>query len=355
MSILQCCICNSYPPHWLGCLQTIKQKVDDMTTKTTVRNALRFTAAAGAAALAATLLIGTAHAAAPQPEAPEIGFVQVNPDIKLRRLVVHNAAAKGTVLFLHGFPETLYAWKDIASSLGQNYEVHAFDWPGYGESSRPPADRFSYAPSDYAKVLKDYIAIAGIDKQHLVIYATDIGALPALLAAIDDPAIAKRIVVGDFAPFNRPQFMQERLQGLKDPVTAEAVHAAFNRTRDEILQNAFTRGLPESSRYEVTPEFKADIAHGWQNGALTSADSFYHYYSHFTRDQDYFEANLGKLKTPVSVIWGEKDIYIRKEMGQELANRAGLDFHVLPNIGHYPHLQDKAATIAEVRAAFDAK
>ncbi|QYY34268.1 alpha/beta hydrolase (plasmid) [Cupriavidus pinatubonensis] len=326
-----------------------------MTTKHKVRSALQITAAAGAAALVATLLIGSAHAAAPQPATPDIGFVQVNPDIKLRRLVVHNAAPRGTVLFLHGFPETLYAWKDIASTLGQDYEVHAFDWPGYGESSRPGVDKFAYAPSDYAKVLKDYIATAGIDKQHLVIYATDIGALPALLAALDEPAIAKRIIVGDFAPFNRPQFMQERLQALKDPATADAVHAAFNRTRDEILQNAFTRGLPESLRYEVTLEFKADIVHGWQNGALTSADAFYQYYSHFTHDQDHFEANLGKLTTPVSVIWGEKDIYIHKEMGEELAGRAKLDMKVLPGLGHYPHLQDQAATISEVRAAFGAR
>jgi pimeloyl-ACP methyl ester carboxylesterase len=326
-----------------------------MTTKSTVRSALRLSAAAGAVALAATLFIGSATAAAPQPAVPEISVVQVNPDISLRRLIVRNAKAKGTVLFLHGFPETLYAWKDIAMQLSQDYEVHAFDWPGYGESSRPAADRFAYAPQDYAKVLRDYIAMADIDKKNLVIYATDIGALPALLAAIDDPAIAKRIVVGDFAPFNRPQFMQERLQGLKEPATADAVHAAFNRTRNEILQNAFTRGLPDSSRYELTPEFKADIAHGWQNGVLTSADAFYHYYSHFTRDQDYFEANLGKLRTPVSVIWGEKDIYIRKEMGEELAGRAGLDIKVLPGLGHYPHLQDKAATISEVQAAFDAR
>ncbi|SPD46775.1 alpha/beta fold hydrolase [Cupriavidus neocaledonicus] len=326
-----------------------------MTTKTTVRSALRLVGAtASTAALAATLLTGNAHAATPD-STPEIGCVQVNPDIKVRRLVVHNARHKGTVLFLHGFPETLYAWKDVASSLGQDYEVHAFDWPGYGESSRPAVERFSYAPRDYAKVLADYISATGIDKKRLVIYATDIGALPALIAAINDPAIAKRIIVGDFAPFNRPQFMQERLQGLKDPATADAVHAALNRTRDEILQNAFTRGLPASSHYEVSPAFKADMARGWQNGALTSADAFYQYYALFTRDQDYFEANLANLKTPVTVIWGEKDIYIRKEMGEELASRARLALKLLPGIGHYPHLQDKSATISEVRTALEAE
>jgi pimeloyl-ACP methyl ester carboxylesterase len=268
-------------------------------------------------------------------------------------MVVRNAAPKGTVLFLHGFPETLYAWADIAATLGREYEVHAFDWPGYGQSSRPSADQFAYAPRDYAGVLKDYIEQAGIDKGNLVIYATDIGALPALLAAIDDPAIARQIIVGDFAPFNRPQYMQERLQALKEPESAQAVRAALNKTRDEILQNAFTRGLPAALHYELPAEFSADMARGWPNGELSSADAFYHYYSHFTRDQDFFEAKLAKLKTPIKVIWGDQDIYIKKEMGEELADRAHVELKVLPNIGHYPHLQDKAATISEVRAAFD--
>ena len=102
-------------------------------------------------------------------------------------MVVHNPRPKGTVLFLHGFPETLYAWKDISLALADDYEVHAFDWPGYGLSSRPTVDRFSYAPKDYAHVLNEYIGKAGIDTSKLTIYATDIGALPALLLALEKP------------------------------------------------------------------------------------------------------------------------------------------------------------------------
>ena len=86
---------------------------------------------------------------------------------------------------------------------------------------------------------------------------------------------------------------------------------------------------------------------------MTSADAFYHYYSHFTRDQNYFESQLSKLKTPVTVIWGEKDFYINKEMGTELANRASLELVVLSGVGHYPHLQDPKRTIKEIRASFD--
>jgi pimeloyl-ACP methyl ester carboxylesterase len=254
------------------------------------------------------------------------------------------------VLLLHGFPETIYAWRDIAQQLGQDYEVHAFDWPGFGLSSRPSADKFAYAPRDYARILKAYIDKAGIDRSRLTIYATDIGALPALLAALDEPGIARTIIVGDFAPFNRPDLMSERLQRLKSESSSAAVRAELNAGRDEILANIFTRGLPEAAKFELSTEFKDDIAGGWSHGELTSADAFYHYYSHFTRDQDLLEAKLGQLKTRVKVVWGAGDLYIKQEMGVEFAQRAHAELTLLPGVGHYPHLQSPQQAVAEIRA-----
>ena len=48
-----------------------------------------------------------------QAQKLDIGYVEVDQDITLRRMVVHTASPKGTVLLLHGFPETLCAWKNI--------------------------------------------------------------------------------------------------------------------------------------------------------------------------------------------------------------------------------------------------
>ncbi|MEX3955646.1 alpha/beta fold hydrolase [Trinickia sp. EG282A] len=299
--------------------------------------------------LSACRIMPTSFSSAPRIE---VGELQVNSDIKLRHMIYRPAHRKGTVLFLHGFPETMYAWKPIAESLSSDYEVHAFDWPGYGQSSRPGADRFSYAPKDYANVLKDYIRRSGIDSSQLVIYATDIGALPALLAALDQPDIAREIIVGDFAPFNRPQYMYESLQGLKSKPSSDAVRAAMNRNRDEILANTFFRGMAMEERYALPEGFSDDMTKGW-DGKVTSADAFFHYYSYFTRDQDYFEANMATLKVPVKVVWGEQDIYIKKEMGIEYANRNALKLSILPKVGHFPHLQAPAQTVSEVRASFN--
>ena len=287
-----------------------------------------------------------------QPPKVEIGTIAIDTDITLRRMVIHPTESKGTVLLLHGFPETLYAWKDIALALADDYEVHAFDWPGFGLSSRPPVDRFFYAPRDYARVLKDYVDRAGIERSKLTIYATDIGALPVLLLALEEPDIAMSLIVGDFAPFNRPAYMWENLQALKSKPASDRVRAFMNANREEILANTFWRGLSKEAHYEVSREFKDDMARGWSHGEMTSVDAFYHYYSHFTRDQEYFESNLAKLATPVTVVWGSEDLYIKKEMGIELADRIQASLKLLSGIGHYPHLQSPSQAIDEIRASF---
>ncbi|MGM4989805.1 alpha/beta fold hydrolase [Tardiphaga sp. 841_E9_N1_2] len=305
---------------------------------------------------AATLTLGASispaatHEDVARPIA-EIGFVTLNKDITVRQMLIRNPRSKGVVLLLHGFPETLHTWQPVAESLSDEYEVHAFDWPGYGQSSRPSTDKFSYAPSDYARVLKEYIVKAGIESSKLIIYATDIGALPALLAALEEPGIARTIIVGDFAPFNRPQYMHERLRDLKAPATSDQIRTRYYQNSGQVIENAFKGGLPIESQFFISTTFKQDMLTGWSQGALTSGDAFYHYYSHFTRDEEYLEANISRLTTPVKVVWGEKDIYIGKQMGIEFATKAKADFTVLSGIGHYAHLQDPKRVAAEIRAA----
>jgi pimeloyl-ACP methyl ester carboxylesterase len=308
---------------------------------------------AAVAVLCSSIASGHAQGPSEQERRADIGLFEIDKDIALRRMMVHNPRPKGTVLFLHGFPETLYAWKGIALALADDYEVHAFDWPGYGLSSRPTVDRFSYAPRDYAHVLNGYIGKAGIDASKLTIYATDIGALPALLLALEKPDIARTIIVGDFAPFNRPRYMYESLQALKvGGPSADQARAQLNKNREDILENAFKRGLPKEAQFEVSREFKDDMSRGWNRGAMATADAFSHYYSHFTRDQDYFESQLARLKTRLKVVWGEQDLYIKKDMGVEFAERINAELTLLPGIGHYPHLQVPKQAIDEVRASF---
>ena len=281
----------------------------------------------------------------------ETSLVTLDNDITVRQMVVRTPQSKRVVLLLHGFPETLRTWEAVAASLADECEVRAFDWPGYGLSSRPSTDKFAYSPRDYARVLREYIEKTGIDRSALVIYATDIGALPALLAALEEPGIARAIVVSDFAPFDRPQYMHERLRDLKAPATSQMVRTQYYGNSHQVIENAFKGGLPIEAQFPISTTFRQDMLKGWNQGALTSGDAFFHYYSHFTRDENYLEANISRLRTPVKVVWGEKDIYIDRQMGIELATKAKAEFTLLLGIGHYAHLQDPARIASEIRAA----
>lgn len=128
----------------------------------------------------------------------------------------------------------------------------------------------------------------------------------ALLLALEKPCIARTIIVGDFAPFNRPFYMYESPQNLKSGSSMGQARAQLNANRDEVLENAFRRGLPKEAQFEVSREFKDDMSRGWNQGAMTTADAFAHYYSHFTRDQDHFDIVIHNYRWRLGLADGER-------------------------------------------------
>jgi pimeloyl-ACP methyl ester carboxylesterase len=283
----------------------------------------------------------------------EIGYVGLKSGLKLRRMIWRNASGRGVVLLLHGFPETVYAWSGAAKLLAEEFEVQAFDWPGYGRSSRPSSEEFSYSPKDYANVLKDYIQSAGLDSTKLLVYATDIAALPALLLAVDEPLIMGKLIVGDFGPFDRPQYQSELLRDLKGGgAAAEKVRDFMNANKEAVVERGFRNGLAKEQQFEVSKEYKDDLLAGWDGANMTTADAFYHYCSFFTRDGNYFEENLNRLKTPVKVLWGALDVPIKKEMGIELAERIHAPIEIVEGVNHYVHLQDPQHVSAAIKSFF---
>jgi pimeloyl-ACP methyl ester carboxylesterase len=283
----------------------------------------------------------------------EIDYARLKSGLKLRRVIWRNSNGKGIVLLLHGFPETIYTWSGAAEFLSREFEVHAFDWPGYGLSSRPSSDEFSYAPKDYATVLKDYIQTAGLDSGKLLVYATDIAALPALLLALDEPLMMRKIIVGDFGPFDRPEYQSEILRDLKGGgAAAEKVREYMNANKEAVIEKGFRNGLPKEDQFEVSKEYKDDLLAGWDGPNMTTADAFYHYCSFFTRDGHSFEDNMNRLRTPVKVIWGALDVPIKKEMGIELAERIHAPIEILEGVNHYLHLMTPKRLYEAVHSFF---
>src|SRR5712692_12079944 len=60
------------------------------------------------------------------------------------------------VLLLHGFPTSSHMFRNLIPALADRYRVIAPDYPGYGQSSMPPRDKFTYSFDNLAVVIEGF-------------------------------------------------------------------------------------------------------------------------------------------------------------------------------------------------------
>src|SRR3954471_24579719 len=67
-----------------------------------------------------------------------------------------------TILLLHGFPTSSQMFRNLIPALGDKYHVIAPDYPGYGHSSMPTRDKFTYTFDNLAKVIDEFTEKVGL-------------------------------------------------------------------------------------------------------------------------------------------------------------------------------------------------
>jgi haloacetate dehalogenase len=106
------------------------------------------------------------------------------------------------VLLLHGFPETLAMWREIAPVLAERFSVVCADLRGYGASGCPPSDA-DHAPYSKRALALDMVTVMsrlGFDR--FSIAGHDRGARVAYRAALDATERVERIAVLDAMPID---------------------------------------------------------------------------------------------------------------------------------------------------------
>src|SRR5207253_5691004 len=79
-----------------------------------------------------------------------------------------------TILLLHSFPTSSQMFRNLIPGLADQYHLVAPDYPGFGHSSMPPREKFSYTFDNLAKVIDDFTEKLGLTKYAL--YVQDYGA-----------------------------------------------------------------------------------------------------------------------------------------------------------------------------------
>lgn len=244
-------------------------------------------------------------------------YAEVN-GVKLH--YVCNGSGK-LMLFLHGFPEFWYEWKNQLAEFGQDHFAVAPDMRGYNLSDKPEslADYQVDVLVDDVKALADHL---GYSK--LTLIAHDWGGAIAWVFALKYPNYLDKLVI-----INAPHPIVFQRELIENPAQQDASQymLVFRSEQAEgilssenyapLVQSVLSAGLEKGF---FTEEDKQAYLAAWsQPGALTGGLNYYRAaeVGPPTNEEDKsrltaFSANFPDpiIQVPTLVIWGEKDPYL---------------------------------------------
>ncbi len=226
-------------------------------------------------------------------------------------------AGKGKlIMFVHGFPEFWYEWKNQLAEFGRDYQAVAPDMRGYNLSSKP-ADVDQY---QVKYLVEDLRALAEkLGHKKFILVAHDWGGAVAWAFAIAHPDYLEKLVIinaphpGVFQRELRENPAQQKASGymlmFRSP-QAEQTLSANNYAM--LVQVVLGAGLKNGV---FTEEDKQAYIEAWsQPGALTGGLNYYRAArvgppTEADKQPANFAAGLPSLevKVPTLVIWGEQD------------------------------------------------
>ena len=227
-------------------------------------------------------------------------------------------AGKGKlIMFLHGFPEFWYEWKNQLTEFGRDYQAVAPDMRGYNLSSKP-ADVEQYRMRYLVEDIRALAEHLGHKKFALV--GHDWGGGVAWAFAMRHPDYLERLII-----INAPHpitflrelrdnpAQQKASQYILMHRTSEAEELLSRNNYAVLVSSLLEDGLKQG--YFTEEDHKRYIEAWSQPGALTGGLNYYRaaHFGSFTGESDEIidaDPSLFALKVPTLVIWGEKDRWL---------------------------------------------
>jgi epoxide hydrolase 4 len=221
------------------------------------------------------------------------------------------------ILFVHGFPEFWYGWKDQLAEFGKDYKAVAPDMRGYNLSSKP-AEVEQY---QVKYLVEDLRALAEkLGHKKFILVGHDWGGVVAWSFAIAHPEYLEKLVIinaphpGVFGRELRENPAQQKASQymlmFRSPQAEQMLSANnYGALVGGVLGDLIKKGI-------FSEEDKKAYIEAWsQPGALTGGLNYYRAArvgpptGEENKDGANFAAGLPSLdvKVPTLVIWGEKD------------------------------------------------
>jgi pimeloyl-ACP methyl ester carboxylesterase len=270
--------------------------------------------------------------------------------VRANGIAMHIAEA-GTgplVLFLHGFPQFWWAWRQQLTDLADaGFHAVAVDLRGYGGTDKPPRGY------DAPNLANDIAAlVAALGERDAMLVGNDMGGLLAWTVAAQLPRVARRLaIVGAAHPLRLRQAVATDPRG-QAYASAYALRTFQVPRRPEGLltrDSTYLRTLFDTwtgPRWRGTPGYVADVetyarALRIRPVAHTALEQFrWLVRSQVRPDGRRYVASLrAPITTPVLQLHGDLDGCILPSTAQGSGRYVSgeYEWRLLDGVGHYPH------------------
>lgn len=240
-----------------------------------------------------------------------------------RLLRIARVGSGPAVVLLHGYPDNLQIWSELATRLADQFEVIAFDWPGMGYSEAWPGGT---TPFHMAQRLREILDELGIERASLV--GMDMGGQPALVFAANHPdRIDRLVVMNSLVQWDEKtswEIQVLRNYGFNRFVLRKFPRVVFRRAERSFLPRR--RKLPSDLRADLWKSFSqndvrffiARLCSGYQ-GTLPQLPEVYR-----------------KITCPTFILWGEHDKHFPPNHARRLsAAIPGSILKIIPGAKHW--------------------
>jgi pimeloyl-ACP methyl ester carboxylesterase len=243
------------------------------------------------------------------------------------------------VILVHGTPSRSYIWRGIVPALADSHTVHVFDLLGFGESERREGMDTSIPAQ--SRALAELIELWDLETP--AIAGHDIGG-----------AIVLRTHLLEGAPFDRIALIDAVV--LRPWITPPTRHMqtyleAYRTMPNHVFEQAVIAHLRTATASPMD-EATFDAAFGQWRGE----DGQAHYLHNLAQfDERYtaeFEPLLASMRTPVRIIWGEKDAWLDPAFARRLHDLLpNSDLKLIPEAGHFA-MEDSPDQVARTLDEF---
>jgi pimeloyl-ACP methyl ester carboxylesterase len=231
------------------------------------------------------------------------------------------------VLCLHSVFVDARAFAPLAELLSDEFRVICPDLPGYGDSEKPPLNRFSYGVDAFTEALVDLYGGLGLTRS--IVVGHGLGGSIAMTLAARHPELVSRLVLIDPICRQIPLFLGH--QALLVPFVGgffykQLIGRTVFRTifRDRLYgEHTKVKSQTIDAYFE---SFNSPAGRGSLLATLRA-----------TSDTRPILAQTVRLNVPTLIIWGRHDRFQPASFGQRLSREIRNAGFELFDAGHSPH------------------